>query len=221
MRLKHVKGAKEALEAHMRVATTKEEIAEQLLKYNKENKPVRVEIGMGKGTFIIEMAKAHPEYHFIGVELFDSVLIHGVRRYDTMENAPSNITFARCDAIHLIDVIQPKTLDAIYINFSDPWPKKRHAKRRLTSPVFLEMYDKLLTAGSCVIQKTDNVQLFEYSIGSFSQNDWVIEEISLDLHHNEKLNADNVQTEYEQRFAKRGQNIHYLRAYKKNFTKSE
>lgn len=215
MRLKHVKGAKEALESHPRVATTKEEITEQLAQFNKTNKPVRVEIGMGKGTFIIEMAKAHPEYHFIGVELFDSVLIHGVRRYDTMENAPSNITFARCDAIHLSDVIQPKTLDAIYINFSDPWPKKRHAKRRLTSKVFLEMYDTLLVPEGCVIQKTDNVQLFEYSIVSFSQNDWIIEDISLDLHRNELLNAENVQTEYEQRFAKKGQNIHYLRANKK------
>lgn len=215
MRLKHVKGAKEALEAHPRVATTKEEISAQLLIYNKENKPVRIEIGMGKGTFIIEMAKKYPEYHFIGVELFDSVLIHGVRRYDTMTDAPENLTFARCDAIHLSDVIQPHTLDTIYINFSDPWPKKRHAKRRLTAPQFLAMYEHLLIQGGDVIQKTDNVKLFEYSLMSFSQNGWILDTISLDLHQNEYLNADNIRTEYEERFAKRGQNIHYLKANKK------
>lgn len=214
MRLKHVKGAKEALEAHSRVATTKEEITAQLLQYNKEDKPVRIEIGMGKGTFIIEMAKKHPEYHFIGVELFDSVLIHGVRRYDTMEHPPSNLTFARCDAIHLQDVIQPQTLDTIYINFSDPWPKKRHTKRRLTSPQFLSMYERLLISSGHVIQKTDNVHLFEYSLMSFSQQGWILDTVSLDLHHNEMLNADNIRTEYEERFAKKGQNIHYLKAFK-------
>lgn len=215
MRLKHVKGAKEALEAHCRVATTKEDISAQLLKYNKEDKPVRIEIGMGKGTFIIEMAKKYPEYHFIGVELFDSVLIHGVRRYDQMKDAPENITFARCDAIHLQDVIQPQTLDTIYINFSDPWPKKRHAKRRLTSPEFLAMYAHLLIPGGNVIQKTDNVHLFEYSLMSFSKMEWILDTVSLDLHHNDILNADNIQTEYEARFAKKGQNIHYLKASKK------
>lgn len=214
MRLKHVKGAKEALEAHRRVATTKEEITVQLAQYNQMDKPVRVEIGMGKGTFIIEMAKKYPEYHFIGVELFDSVLIHGVRRYDTMEDAPDNLTFARCDAIHLSDVIQPHTLDSIYINFSDPWPKKRHAKRRLTAPTFLAMYERLLVPGGCVIQKTDNVHLFEYSLMSFSQQGWTLDTVSLDLHHNEKLNTENIQTEYEERFAKKGQNIHYLKASK-------
>lgn len=214
MRLKHVKGAKEALEAHKRVATTKEEISAQLLTYNEENKPVRIEIGMGKGTFIIEMAKKYPEYHFIGVELFDSVLIHGVRRYDTIKQPPPNLTFARCDAIHLQDVIQPHTLDTIYINFSDPWPKKRHVKRRLTSPPFLTMYESLLIPQGHVIQKTDNVQLFEYSLMSFSQHGWMLEEVSLDLHGNEMLNADNIRTEYEERFAKKGQKIHYLKAFK-------
>lgn len=215
MRLKHVKGAKEALEAHTRVATTKEEITAHLKQYNADNKPVRIEIGMGKGTFVTEMARKYPEYHFIGVELFDSVLIHGVRRYDAMEEAPNNITFARCDAIHLADVIEAHSLDTIYINFSDPWPKKRHAKRRLTSPVFLAMYEQLLCEGGYVIQKTDNVQLFEYSLTSFSKEGWLLEEVSLDLHQHALLNLDNVQTEYEQRFAKKGQNIHYLRAHKK------
>lgn len=215
MRLKHVKGAKEALEAHTRVATTKEEITAQLALYNQANKPVRIEIGMGKGTFVIEMAKKYPEYHFIGVELFDSVLIHGVRRYESMDDAPTNVTFARCDAIHLSEVIAPHTLDTIYINFSDPWPKKRHAKRRLTSPQFLTMYEKLLKPGGNVIQKTDNVLLFEYSLMSFSQHGWILDQVSLDLHDDETLNAENVQTEYEQRFASRGQNIHYLKAYRK------
>lgn len=215
MRLKHVKGAKEALEAHTRVATTKEEITAQLALYNQANKPVRIEIGMGKGTFVIEMAKKYPEYHFIGVELFDSVLIHGVRRYESMDEAPTNVTFARCDAIHLSEVIAPHTLDTIYINFSDPWPKKRHAKRRLTSPQFLTMYEKLLKPGGDVIQKTDNVLLFEYSLMSFSQHGWILDQVSLDLHDDETLNAENVQTEYEQRFASRGQNIHYLKAYRK------
>lgn len=214
MRLKHVKGAREALEAHSHVATTKEEIIEQLSKYNKDNKPVRIEIGMGKGTFIIEMAQKYPEYHFIGIELFDSVLIHGVRRYDAMEQAPTNLTFARCDAIHLADVIQPHTLDTIYINFSDPWPKKRHTKRRLTAPQFLKMYEQLLIPNGHVIQKTDNVQLFEYSLMSFSQNDWTLEQLSLDLHHNALLNEENVRTEYEERFAKKGQSIYYLKSFK-------
>lgn len=215
MRLKHVKGAREALEAHCRVATTKEEIVAQLAQYNHQGKPVRIEIGMGKGTFVIEMAKKYPEYHFIGVELFDSVLIHGVRRYDTMENPPENLTFARCDAIHLSDVIQPHTLDTIYINFSDPWPKKRHAKRRLTAPQFLAMYEQLLIPGGHVIQKTDNVQLFEYSIVSFSQQGWIFDALSLNLHADEVLNETNVRTEYEERFAKKGQNIHYAKVHKK------
>ena len=176
--------------------------------FNNDN-PIHIEIGMGKGNFIIDMALKNPNINFIGIERYESVLIRALEKLEDKEI--SNLKFMCIDAINLGEVFN-KEIDCIYLNFSDPWPKKRHAKRRLTSQVFLPIYDKLFKSDCLIIQKTDNVGLFESSIVSLSSYGYVIEDISLDLANKE---IDNSLTEYEAKFMSQGIKINYLKARKK------
>ena len=176
--------------------------------FNNDN-PIHIEIGMGKGNFIIDMALKNPNINFIGIERYESVLIRALEKLEDKEI--SNLKFMCMDAINLGEVFN-KEIDCIYLNFSDPWPKKRHAKRRLTSQVFLPIYDKLFKSDCLIIQKTDNVGLFESSIVSLSSYGYVIEDISLDLANKE---IDNSLTEYEAKFMSQGIKINYLKARKK------
>lgn len=178
-------------------------------KWNKEfnnDNPIHLEIGMGKGQFLINMAINNPNINFIGIEKFDSVM---VRTLEKMANYKlNNIKVIKIDASDILDVFDNE-ISKIYLNFSDPWPKRRHAKKRLTSEVFLEKYKKL---GSLDIeQKTDNRKLFEYSLQSFVNNNYKILDLSLDL-HNDKENI--VTTEYEDKFIKRNQVIYYVNVKK-------
>lgn len=170
--------------------------------------PIYIEIGMGKGKFIYENALKYPEINFIGIEKFDSILARAIQR---VENCPKNLYFIRMDALKIGEIFD-KEVDRIYLNFSDPWPKKRHALRRLTSPVFLEKYDSIFQKDKNIFVRTDNQGLFEYSIESMSGYGYKLYDVSLDLH--KTIDDDRITTEYEDRFVKLNNQIYELKAYK-------
>ena len=157
---------------------------------------------MGKGDFIINMAKTYPNINFIGIEKFDSVIVRALEKID---NEIPNLKLIRMDAIEIEDVFY-KEIDVIYLNFSDPWPKNRHEDRRLTSKKFLSRYDNLFSNDKVIIMKTDNRNLFEYSLISFVDYGYKIDYISLDLANSNDLN--NIETEYEKKFKKLGMTIY-------------
>ena len=173
------------------------------------NNPIRVEIGMGKGDFIIGMAKKYPDINFVGIEKFDSVIVRAVQKLQ--EEKLDNLKLIRMDANKIEDVFMNE-VDTIYLNFSDPWPKKRHLNRRLTSSLFLEKYDYIFKNRCNIVQKTDNISLFEFSVVSISNNGYILDDICLDL---TSLNDNNnVLTEYEKRFIKKDNKIMRLIAHK-------
>ena len=174
-----------------------------------KKQPIHLEIGMGKGNFILNMALNHPEINFIGVEKYSSVAacaIKKIREYDV-----PNLKILIMDAKDLSPILDKK-IECIYLNFSDPWPKDRHAKRRLTSPNYLQYYDDLFVNDCLIIQKTDNDDLFAYSLESLENYGYTLEKISYDLHQ-EKI--ENVMTEYEEKFSRQGIKIKYVKATKK------
>ncbi len=171
--------------------------------FNNDN-PVHLEIGMGKGKFILEMALKYPNINFIGVEKYSSVASVAIKRI--REIKPDNLRILIMDAKKLEEILKGK-VDTIYLNFSDPWPKDRHAKRRLTARNFLESYDILFKGSPHIVMKTDNDNLFQYSLESFKEYGYKINKISYDL-HSETL--DNVETEYEEKFSKNGIKIKYV-----------
>lgn len=175
--------------------------------FNNTN-PIYIEIGMGKGDFILENALRYPNINFIGIEKFDSILALAIKKIPS--DIP-NLKLIRMDALSINDVFD-KEIDKIYLNFSDPWPKKRHANRRLTSSVFLKKYDDIFKNNKEIEMKTDNRNLFEYSIISFNENDYKIKEISLDLHHSDCEN--NIMTEYERKFSSQNNVIYYIKVVK-------
>lgn len=199
MRLKHVKGASEVVESSRYVIKNIKEYKGHFQNLFQNNHPIYIEIGMGKGNFIIENAIRYPEINFIGIEKYDSVLIRAVQRLEKIELP--NLKLLRVDA-NCIDEIFEKEIDLIYLNFSDPWPKKRHEKRRLMSPNFLEKYKQIFRNENHIIFKTDNRKLFEYAIQTFNEEKFKINNISLDLYQDD--DKDNIPTEYEMKFHELG-----------------
>ncbi len=161
--------------------------------------PIHIEIGCGKGQFMMNWAKTMPDVNFIAIEKYDSVLIRTLEKV-SKEDIP-NLKLVLLDALMLEEVFSSDEVTTIYLNFSDPWPKSRHAKRRLTSYVYLNIYNNILKNEGVIIQKTDNRGLFESSLESFSQNDWYLSNISLDLH---KTDIFNITTEYEDKWSPKG-----------------
>lgn len=210
MRLRNVKNAREIVDNSSFVVHNPEEYKG---KYNKEvfnnDNPIHLEIGMGKGNFIIDKAIKNPNINFIGVERYESVLCRALEKLE--DKQLPNVKIICVDAINLGDIFD-KEIDTIYLNFSDPWPKKRHAKRRLTSHVFLPVYDKIFKGDKTIIQKTDNVGLYESSLVSLSTYGYTILEMSLDL---ASTGMENSLTEYEAKFMSQGIKINYLKAFKK------
>ena len=208
MRLRNVKNAASIVEnSNYVINNPKEFIGKFQSLFNNDN-PINIEIGMGKGDFIIGMAKKYPNINFIGIEKYESVMVRAIEKLENIELP--NLKLIRMDAIE-IDEVFDKEINTIYLNFSDPWPKKRHAKRRLTSEIFLKLYDKIFIGIPHIIQKTDNIGLFASSLVSLSKYGYTLEEVSLDL-KNEDI--DNVVTEYENKFMNLGTNINYLNAKK-------
>ena len=167
--------------------------------------PIHIEIGMGKGQFIMTLAKEHPEINYVGIEKYSSVLVRALAKQQEIELP--NIKFIRMEAENIADVFAPDEVARIYLNFSDPWPKDRHAKRRLTSVQFLERYEKILQKDGHLIFKTDNRDLFDFSLEQVEEAEhWILLNHTFDLHHSEYVEG-NVMTEYEQRFVEKGNAI--------------
>lgn len=199
MRLRNVKGAKEIIDNSPYIIKNPNDYRGNYQKSFENNNPIHIEIGMGKGDFIIENAKKYPNINFIGIEKFDSVIVRAVQKLEN-EEIP-NLKLIKIDANEIDDVFD-KEISVIYLNFSDPWPKARHAKRRLSSEIFLNKYDYVFIDKKRIIMKTDNRKLFEYSIKSFTDYGYKIEDISLNLYEDDIKN--NIPTEYETRFHNRG-----------------
>ena len=176
--------------------------------YFGNDNPIRIEIGMGKGKFITTLAQQNPDINYIGIEKFSSVLIRAIEKMEELEI--TNLKFIRMDAEKIEDTFNKEEIDKIYLNFSDPWPKDRHAKRRLTSKEFFKRYDNILKKDGVVEFKTDNNDLFDFSLEQIPEAGWNIVEYTRDLHNNEKMNEGNIMTEYEERFSKMGNNINKL-----------
>lgn len=173
--------------------------------------PVHIEIGMGKGQFILSLAKENPHINYIGIERYSSVLLRAIEKYDTEEFRDlENIRFICVDARELEMVFGPEEVGKIYLNFSDPWPKSRHASRRLPSREFLARYHKVLMKSGVVEFKTDNRGLFEFALEEVEQTAWKLDAHSFDLHHDSILNAGNIMTEYEEKFSAMGNPIHKM-----------
>ena len=209
MRLKNVKGANKVIEESNFVILNPSEYKGKWRKvFNNEN-PIHVEIGMGKGDFIIGMAKKYPNINFIGIEMYDSVIVKAVKKLQ--EEKLDNLRLIRMDA-RLIEDVFDKEIELIYLNFSDPWPKNRCAKRRLTHERFLNRYENIFKDKKTIFMKTDNIDLFAFSIESLSEFGYVLKNISLDLHNSDY--EDNIMTEYERKFSSKGVKINRLEAYK-------
>ena len=198
MRIRNIKNAKEIINNSELVITNN---------IFKDDKPLYIEIGCGKGNFIIETAKQNPNINFIGIERYESILLRAIKK---VEDIPSNLRFMCIDAKE-IDKYFNHNVDQIYLNFSDPWPKKRHSKRRLTSPIFLDLYNQISKDNINIKMKTDNKDLFAYSIMTYNNYGFKIKDISLDLPEDYE---NNVVTEYERKFRNQGITINYINVVK-------
>lgn len=209
MRLRNVKNKEQILNnSNYVINNPKEYKGKWYTLFNNKN-AIHLEIGTGKCKFIKDMALKYPNINFIGVEKSQSVLALGTK---TIEEHIPNLRLISYDALKLDEIFE-KEIDTIYLNFSDPWPKKRCAKRRLTHENFLKVYDKIFKDKKIIIQKTDNMHLFEFSIISLSNYGYALKDIKLDLQNDE--NSDNIMTEYEIKFREKGNNIYKLIAEKK------
>ncbi|MBE5823166.1 MAG: tRNA (guanosine(46)-N7)-methyltransferase TrmB [Butyrivibrio sp.] len=207
MRLRNIAGSREVIADS--VFTIKDpEQKKGLFKKDvfRNDNPVHVEIGMGKGRFLMDMAQLHPDINYVGIEKYSSVLLRALQKQEQL--LLPNIIFIRMDAEDITEVFAPGEVDRIYLNFSDPWPKDRHAKRRLPSRQFLERYDKILVPEGVVEFKTDNRDLFMFALDEVEPAGWTLDAVTYDLHHDEKMMVGNVMTEYEERFSQAGNPIY-------------
>ena len=208
MRLRNIPGADEAIaDSPHCIQEPMAEKGRWHLIFGNEN-PIHIEIGMGKGQFIMKLAKEHPDINYIGIERYSSVLLRALQKME-IEPLP-NIRFLCMDASIITEVFDKEEVAKIYLNFSDPWPKERHAKRRLTSRQFFERYDKILAGNGVVEFKTDNDDLFAFSMEEVAEAGWTLDAHTFDLHHDPVLNKGNVMTEYEEKFSSLGHPIHKL-----------
>lgn len=205
MRLKNVPGSREAIAQSRFVIHNPEEYAGKWVEVFGRTAPLHIEIGMGKGRFLMEMASLHPEINYIGIEKYSSVLIRAIQKME--ENELANVRFIRMDAEEITEVFGAGEADRIYLNFSDPWPKDRHAKRRLPSRQFLARYERILKPKGTIEFKTDNRALFDFALEELEPAGWQADEITYDLHADERLMQGNVMTEYEARFSAAGNPI--------------
>lgn len=206
MRLRHIRGAEEAIETSPFVIQKPKEHRGHFCELFGNTNPIQIEVGMGKGNFIMELAQKYPETNFIGIERYSSVLLRALQKREELEI--SNIYFMCVDAKELGEIFAPGEVEKIYLNFSDPWPKDRHAKRRLTSPDFMKVYDQVLAKDGRVEFKTDNQDLFTFSLDEINNSDiWHLDAFTRDLHHDEMMNRGNIMTEYEEKFSSLGNPI--------------
>lgn len=211
MRARYKPWAAELIEAHPEIVISNPEALKG--KWHEEfgnDHPIHIEAGSGKGRFITGMAQANPDINYIGIELFESVIVTALQGALEPEGGIPNLRLLQVNAQELESFFEAGEIDRVYLNFSDPWPKTRHAKRRLTHESFLKLYERVLPEGGEIHFKTDNRGLFEYSLTSISEYGMLLKDVSLDLHANEP--EWNIMTEYEEKFLKKGQPIYRLEA---------
>lgn len=205
MRLRNVPGADDAISNSEYCIQTPTELKGNWQSVFPLSQPLHIEIGMGKGRFLMDMATAHPDINYVGIERYSSVLLRALQK---MELSPlPNLRFVCMDATEIADVFDKGEVDRIYLNFSDPWPKDRHAKRRLTSRQFFNRYDQILAKEGHLEFKTDNQDLFTFSLEEIPEAGWHLDASTRDLHHEELLNQGNIMTEYEEKFSSMGNPI--------------
>ena len=205
MRLRNISGSREVIaQSNLVVQDPFFQKGKWQEQFGNKN-PIHIEIGMGKGKFLHEMAARNPEINYIGIEKYSSVLLRAIQK---MEQEPlNNLLFIRMDAEDIEEVFDRQEVDKIYLNFSDPWPKDRHAKRRLPSREFLKRYDSFLKKDGTLEFKTDNRALFDFAVEELPFAGWEATDITYDLHHNDKMAEGNVMTEYEEKFSAMGNPI--------------
>ena len=210
MRLRNIPGAQDAILESPYVVQEPQTKKGHWAEVFEKKQPLHIEVGMGKGRFLMDLARLHPEINYIGIEMYDSVLLRALQKREELEQEGvvySNLYFMRVDARLLPEIFAQGEVDKIYLNFSDPWPKARHAKRRLTSREFLARYDQILAPDGKVEFKTDNKGLFEFSLEEVKETKWNLDAFTFDLHHNEEMVKGNVMTEYEEKFSSMGNHI--------------
>lgn len=213
MRLRKIKNALEKLQANTKYfVSNPSECKGNWKSLFQNDNPIHIEIGCGKGQFMSTLAKRNPDINYVAIEKYDSVLLRCLEKIEN-EEIP-NLKLTIIDAMSITNYFDKEEVDRIYLNFSDPWPKNAHSKRRLTSPQFLEGYSHILASNGEIHQKTDNRHLFEFSLEMFNANNWSLSNISLDLHKDEEKYPDNIQTEFEEKWSKLGP-IYRLEAKKK------
>lgn len=209
MRLRNVKGSRDTIASHEAVIQDVARYKGQWKMVFGSDRPIFIEVGMGKGKFILEMARRHPEYNFIGIEKYSSVLVRALEKYEQFKG--DNLVFVRMDAEYICEGFERDEISGIYLNFSDPWPKDRHARRRLTSVEYWARYNHFLKHDGLVVFKTDNRMLFDFSLEQVSAANWELVDYTFDLHHSAYIEG-NVMTEYEERFTAKGNPICRLTA---------
>jgi len=207
MRLRHIPGSEQKISESPYVIQHPEQRRGSFGAFFGNDNPIEIEVGMGKGKFIMELARMNPAVNYIGIERYPSVLLRALQKRSEIEL--DNIYFMCVDAKNLAEIFAPGEVSRVFLNFSDPWPKERHARRRLTSPEFMQVYDQILKPDGVVEFKTDNRGLFEYSLEAIPQAGWKLAAHSFDLHHSEMAEG-NVMTEYETKFSALGNPIFKL-----------
>lgn len=205
MRLRNISGSRDVIaQSPLVIHEPKQHKGNWKEVFGNDN-PVRIEVGMGKGKFIYQLAKINPDVNYIGIEKYSSVLLRALQK---MESEPlPNLLFIRMDAEEIAEVFGKEEIDRIYLNFSDPWPKDRHAKRRLPSGEFLKRYDSFLKKDGILEFKTDNRDLFDFALGELDDAGWEAVQVTFDLHRDQEMLAGNVMTEYEEKFSALGNPI--------------
>lgn len=212
MRLRNIPGAMETVMASEYAVSAPEHLKGAWKEEFGNNNPIYIEIGMGKGRFIIDNAKTYPEINFIGIEKYPSVQIKAVQKLQSEERL-TNLRLICINAELIENIFKSGEVDRIYLNFSDPWPKDRHAKRRLTSREYLKRYEKVLSEDGNLEFKTDNIGLFDFSLQEIEETDWILTAKTNDLHNDEILSQGNIMTEYEEKFHLQGHPINKLIAH--------
>lgn len=213
MRLRNITGSREIISDSAYVIHNPEMHKGAVKEFFGNDNPLYIEIGMGKGRFIMALAALHPEINYIGIEKYSSVLLRAIQKME--QNELPNLKFIRMDAEDIMEVFDREEVDKIYLNFSDPWPKDRHAKRRLPSKEFLERYDVILKREGRLEFKTDNKDLFDFALEQLPLAGWEAEKVTFDLHHDEEMNQGNIMTEYEEKFSALGNPICKYIIYRK------
>ena len=210
MRLRNIRGSKDVIASCPFVVQEPESCRGRWAEVFGNENPIHIEVGMGKGRFLMDMAKLHPEINYIGIEMYDSVLLRALQKRERLEETGeklANLKFMCVDARLLPEIFEKGEVQKIYLNFSDPWPKARHAKRRLTSREFLARYEEILEDDGVVEFKTDNKGLFEFSLEEVGEAGWKLLAHTFDLHNQADMMEGNVMTEYEEKFSSMGNPI--------------